>query len=47
MYKPLHARIGQISDHKRGIYLCENLSTKSPVQAVNKNMKFIFTKTGW
>ena len=35
----------QISDHKRGIFLHENLSTKLLMQAANINTTFMFTKT--
>ena len=46
-------RFDQISDHKHDIYLHGKLSsnlklpTKLLAQAVNKNTKFVFTKTGW
>ena len=41
-----HTRFDQISDNKHDIYLYEKLFTKLLAQAVNKNTKFMFKKTG-
>ena len=41
-----YTRFDQISDHKHDISLYRKLSTKLLAQTANKNIKFMFTKTG-
>ena len=41
-----HTLFNQINGHKYGIYLYGKLTTKLLVLAANKNINFLFTRTG-
>ena len=45
-YQLPQTQFNQISDHQHGIYLIGKLCTKLLTRAANKNIKFMFPKSG-